>query len=281
MAVDDDGVELAHQILQQLASALLAKMFEHADHPFSVAGVHGDAARPLLLLQKLLVGLGQVLLFHQRGVVGGRIIGGVDPIPSPIGIARFRPQVFGFRRIELLGHLWRQAAHHRGGHDVPGGLPRPGLGHDARGERRLRAPDEIDLHPRHLLKQLQQRQGLLLIGGGINGQLPLGLRRRQNLGHDPGGQGPLLGAQGRGGGADQERGAQKYPQSDHRCSPRCGLVAAARDVGAPGRLRQTGCSGAAPKLELPCAVARAGRPRRQIQPRRWSFLVPHHQRHRL
>ena len=62
-----------------------------------------------------------------------------------------------------------------------------GLQRDLGVERGLSAADVIHLDARGVLVKLPEGQALLLIGGGIDGQLPLRFRARHEFGHDPGG----------------------------------------------------------------------------------------------
>ena len=186
MAVEHGDLEGGDQILQQLAALVLPVMGEHGVHPFIVRALDGDAAHPFLLGQELLVGLGQVFRLHQVRIVGGRIVIGVDAIPLALGIARRGHDVLGLRRIEGQHHVVGQLVGGGRVDQVPGLLAGARLDGHAAHELRVRRAHIVHLDAGGLLENLPQRQALLLIGGGIDRHLPLGLGAREQGGVEPG-----------------------------------------------------------------------------------------------
>ena len=150
-------------------------MLEQRLEPFVVGAVDGDLSGPFLALGELLVALRQVRRLHLLGVVGRRVVVGVDAIPALVGIARLGEDVPGFRRLVGREHLRRQLVDRGHMHDVVGFLISAEFNGHARGQDRIRAAHILDLDSGRLLENLEQRQPFLLVGRGIDRQRALGL----------------------------------------------------------------------------------------------------------
>ena len=130
-------------------------MVEDRLEPFVVGAVDGDAAGPFLVLDELVVGLRQVGGLDQIGVVGGRIVVGVKPVPAPARIARLGQDGLGFRRIERRELLGRNLVEGGGLQDVPGLLAGAELHCHAGHQRRVVAAHVRNLDAGGFLENLE------------------------------------------------------------------------------------------------------------------------------
>src|SRR5262249_58127190 len=146
-------------------------------------------------VEEFLVTLRQLGRRDQVGVVGGRVVIGVDAVPAAVRIARLRDEAARLRRVELQQRLVGQPVHRGGDREIPAALPGSALDRDARQNDRIGQAHVVHFYAGGILEHLPQRQALLLVHGGIEGQRALGAGRGGEIGNDPG---RTLGRSGRG-----------------------------------------------------------------------------------
>src|SRR5262249_30952363 len=117
---------------------------------------------------------------------GGRVVIRVYAVPAAVRIARLRDEAARLRRVELQQRLVGQPIHRGGDREVPAAPPAPALDRDARQNDRIGRAHIVHFYAGGILEHLPQRQALLLVHRGINGQRALGTGLGGEIGNDPG-----------------------------------------------------------------------------------------------
>ena len=185
MAVGDHRPQRRHDGLDELDALLLAVILHDGLEPFVVGAVDGDLAGPFLVLGKLLVALRQLRGLDLLGVVGRRIVVGVDAVPALVRIAGIRGDVAGLGRLVGRQHLQRHLVDGRGLHDVVGFLIGAKLDRHARHQDRVGCAHIFDLDAGRVGEQFEQRQAFLLVGRRVDDERALRPGRRQQRGIEP------------------------------------------------------------------------------------------------
>ena len=129
--------------------------------------------RHSLRCAKFLVGLRQLLALDELGVVGGRVVVGIDAVPAPVGIARLRDKALGLRRIDLRQHRVGQPVHRRRHHHVPAVLLGAEFDRDAADDAGVGGAHIADLDAGRVLEDLVIGQRLLLVHRAVDDQRAL------------------------------------------------------------------------------------------------------------
>ena len=184
--VGDHRLERADHALDDLRRLRLTEVLEEALEPIEVGAVDGDLAGPFFLVRELLVALRQRRGADHLGVVGRRVVVGVDAIPAPVRIARGGVEVLGLGRFILREHLLRQFVRRMRKDHVEGALAGTRLDHRARHQHVVAGADVVHLDSGRVLEDFEQRQALALVGRGIDDDRAFLLGRRQQGRVEPG-----------------------------------------------------------------------------------------------
>ena len=179
-------LEIGHDRPHQRRALLLTKILQDALEPFDVGTFERDPTRPFLALCQLLETLRQVGGLHLFGVIGRRVVDGVDAVPAPIGIACLRENGLGFRKVHLRQHLRRHLVGVGNVDDVERRPAGARFDRHTREQRGIVAADVVELDAGGILENLEQGQAFLLVGRRVDGERPFGLGRRQQGGIEPG-----------------------------------------------------------------------------------------------
>src|SRR5262249_56658573 len=92
---------------------------DYRAQPFVVGVLEGDLAGPLLAVEKFLVTLRQLRWRDQVGVVGGRVVIGVDAVPAAVRVAGLRNEAARPRGVGIQQRLLWQPGYPRGDREIP------------------------------------------------------------------------------------------------------------------------------------------------------------------
>ena len=168
MTIDGRGFELREELLEQPVALFRTVVVNDGFHPWEFQRVDTDLADPLLVGQEGLEVFRRVFDFHQIGVVGGRVVIGVDAIPAPIRIAHLGGGIGRLRYVELRAQDRGQARDGGGHQRVPALLATARLDLDFRSEGGVVGAGVVHLDAGRGLEFLPQRQAFLLVDGGID-----------------------------------------------------------------------------------------------------------------